>query len=144
MPPFRNPFNKKPPVVNGVSTITDENSRPSLGAHSDQASGRPSYAGSRASSSLSIKPRKEETAEYKLSGVCPMTRMEFQDRADPRHSVVNDSGVYLPVSILQDLPRYHTSTMALINAIAFTARKKGLLAEITHIYHVLQSSKHAQ
>lgn len=70
MPPFRNPFNKKPPVVNGVSTIADENVRPSLGVRGDQASEKSSYAGSRASSSLSIKPRKEETAEYKLSGVC--------------------------------------------------------------------------
>lgn len=80
MPPFRNPFNKKPPVVvNGVSTIADENVRPSLGARGDQASERSSYTASRASSSLSIKPRKEENAEYKLS-------------------VVNDSGVYLPPS----------------------------------------------
>lgn len=79
MPPFRNPFNKKPPIVNGVPSVTDENVRPSLGVRGDQASERSSYTGSRASSSLSIKPRKEETAEYKLS-------------------VVNDSGVYLPPS----------------------------------------------
>lgn len=79
MPPFRNPFNKKAPIVNGVPTIADENIRPSLSVRGDQASERSSYTGSRASSSLSIKPRKEETAEYKLS-------------------VVNDSGVYLPPS----------------------------------------------
>ena len=101
MPPFRNPFNKKAPIVNGVPTTEDENVRPSLDARSDHASERSSYAGSRASSSLSIKPRKEETAEYKLSGVWPkhsVTRVNLEDRADPRHSVVNDSGVYLPVS----------------------------------------------
>ena len=106
MPPFRNPFNKKPPIVNGVPTVTDENVRPSLGVRGDQASERSSYTGSRASSSLSIKPRKEETAEYKLSGDCSkysITRMKLRDRANPRHIVVNDSGVYLPVSNGQDL-----------------------------------------
>lgn len=77
MPPFRNPFNKKPPVVNGLPTVADENFRPSLGARGDQASERSSYAGSRASSSLSIKPRKEETAEYKLSGVYPYDPREI-------------------------------------------------------------------
>ena len=101
MPPFRNPFNKKAPVVNGLPTTADENVRPSLGVRSDHASERSSYAGSRASSSLSIKPRKEETAEYKLSGVWPkhgVTDMKLESRADPTHLVVNDSGVYLPVS----------------------------------------------
>ena len=66
MAPFRNPFNKKPPVVNGISTANDENIRPSLGVRGDNAS-QSSYTGSRASSSLSIK-KKEEPSEYKLSG----------------------------------------------------------------------------
>lgn len=102
MPPFRNPFNKKASLVNGAPTTADENVRPSFGVRSDHTSDKSSYSGSRASSSLSIKPRKEETTEYKLSGVCPkraMTRMKLEDRADLRYSVVNDSGVYLPVSI---------------------------------------------
>ena len=106
MPPFRNPFNKKAPVVNGVPTTADENVRPSLGVRSGQASERSSFTGSRASSSLSIKPRKEETAEYKLSGVWPkhsVTDMKLEDRANPRHSVVNDSGVYLPVSCPKEI-----------------------------------------
>lgn len=101
MPPFRNPFNKKASPVNGVPATADENVRPSLGVRSDHASERPSYAGSRASSSLSIKPRKEETAEYKLSGIWPNMRLE--DRADPELLVVNDSGVYLPVGVPEGL-----------------------------------------
>ena len=86
MPPFRNPFNKKPPLVNGVPNIADENIRPSLGLRADQASEKSSYTESRTSSSLSIKPRKEEAAEYKLSGLCPrysMTRTKLEPRADP-------------------------------------------------------------
>ena len=106
MPPFRNPFNKKAPPVNGVPTTADENVRPSLGVRSDHASERSSYAGSRASSSLSIKPRKEETAEYKLSGMWPkhcVTKMKIEDRADSILLVVNDSGVYLPVGVPEEL-----------------------------------------
>jgi len=67
MPPFRNPFGKKAPVFNGTS-VQDENVRPSIAVTGDQASQKSSYAGSRASSSLSIKGRKEEPSEYKLSG----------------------------------------------------------------------------
>ncbi|KAL9071645.1 MAG: hypothetical protein Q9161_004070 [Pseudevernia consocians] len=81
MPPFRNPFNKKPPVVNGVPTFADENVRPSLGVRGDQASERSSYTGSRASSSLSIKPRKQETAEYKLSGPSPPEKKSFWQKS---------------------------------------------------------------
>ena len=83
MPPFRNPFNKKPPIVNGVPSVTDENVRPSLGVRGDQASERSSYTGSRASSSLSIKPRKEETAEYKLSGDCPQILYHPHETSGP-------------------------------------------------------------
>ncbi|KAL8715263.1 MAG: hypothetical protein Q9220_001221 [cf. Caloplaca sp. 1 TL-2023] len=77
MPPFRNPFGRKPPVVSGVGSIHDENTPPSK-LNGDATSQRSDYASSRASSSLSIKKR-EEPSEYKLS-------------------VVNDSGVYLPPS----------------------------------------------
>lgn len=77
MAPFRNPFGRRPPTVNGTNALQDENAPPSK-LNGDVASQRPSYASSRASSSLSIK-RKDETNEYKLS-------------------VVNDSGVYLPPS----------------------------------------------
>ncbi|KAL8700584.1 MAG: hypothetical protein Q9224_000900 [Gallowayella concinna] len=77
MPPFRNPFGRKPPVVNGPTSLQNENTPPSR-LNGDTASERPGYASSRASSSLSIK-RREEPSEYKLS-------------------VVNDSGVYLPPS----------------------------------------------
>ncbi|KAL8809685.1 MAG: hypothetical protein Q9200_003201 [Gallowayella weberi] len=77
MPPFRNPFGRKPPVVTGTTSLQNENTPPSR-LNGDTASDRPGYASSRASSSLSIKKR-EEPSEYKLS-------------------VVNDSGVYLPPS----------------------------------------------
>ena len=69
---IRNPFGRKPPVTNGVTSEQDENQRPPLA--SDQASQRSSFAGSRASSSLSIKPKNEEPNEYKLSGVSSVLR----------------------------------------------------------------------
>jgi len=81
MPPFRNPFGKKPPVANGTGPTNDENARPSLGVQ-DNAS-QSSYAGSRASSSLSIK-KKEEPSEYKLSGKhrqLTATLMELEDES---------------------------------------------------------------
>ncbi len=65
MPPFRNPFVRKPPVVNGGS---DENLRANASDGTETGSQRSEYAHSRASSSLSIKGRKEEPSEYKLSG----------------------------------------------------------------------------
>lgn len=98
MPPFRNPFGKKPPVVNGA-LVQDENVRPSLGVAGDQASQKSSYAGSRASSSKSITGRKEEPSEYKLSGREPS--MKPLNAANQDVTVVNDSGVYLPVSFSQ-------------------------------------------
>lgn len=66
MAPFRNPFGRKPPVVNGNSALQDENAPPSK-LNGDASSQRSGYASSRASSSLSIKKR-EEPSEYKLSG----------------------------------------------------------------------------
>ena len=65
MPPFRNPFGKKPPVLNGAA---DENLPPRTSDGAETRSQRSGYADSRASSSLSIKGRKEEPSEYKLSG----------------------------------------------------------------------------
>ena len=86
MPPFRNPFGKKPPVVNG-SVVQDENTRPPLSVLGDQASQKSSQAGSRASSSLSIKPRKEEPSEYKLSGKLP----SFYRKVICLQTVLNES-----------------------------------------------------
>ncbi|KAI4142202.1 MAG: hypothetical protein L6R39_005045 [Caloplaca ligustica] len=65
MPPFRNPFGRKPPIVNGRTTPHDENTPPSK-LNGDAASQTSGYASSRASSSLSIKKR-DEPSEYKLS-----------------------------------------------------------------------------
>lgn len=80
MPPFRNPFGKKPPTANGTA-VQDENVRPSLAVTRDAASQRSSYSASRASSSLSIK-RKEEPSEYKLSG--QWTELPFVMRENRR------------------------------------------------------------
>lgn len=65
--PIRNPFaSRRPPVLNGGAETNDENAAPS----SMEANGeKPDYASSRASSVLSIKSRREEPTEYKLSGV---------------------------------------------------------------------------
>jgi len=71
MAPFRNPFGRKPPALNGVNAVQDENLRPASTNPSEKGSQRGSYADSRASSSLSIKSRREEPAEYKLSGQPP-------------------------------------------------------------------------
>lgn len=89
MPPFRNPFVKKPPVLNGATTAPDENARPSLAV--DQASQRSSNNESRASSTISIKPKKEEPSEYKLSGTsftpAPIQGGPALDRADPQKNI---------------------------------------------------------
>ncbi|KAI4187771.1 MAG: hypothetical protein LQ346_005437 [Caloplaca aetnensis] len=67
MPPFRNPFGRKPPVVNGATAVQNENTPPTK-LSGDDASQRSDYASSRASSSLSIKKR-DEPSEYKLSAL---------------------------------------------------------------------------
>ncbi|MCJ1359620.1 MAG: hypothetical protein MMC33_009622 [Icmadophila ericetorum] len=77
MPPFRNPFGRKPPV-NGTITI-DENSKPPTTSGENGSATAPRTMGSRTTSALSIKPNKDEPNEFKLS-------------------VVNDNGVYLPPS----------------------------------------------
>lgn len=76
MPPFRNPFVKRTATAaaaspsSGANLIGDENARPvgANGIDKESTSLRPEYAGSRASSALSIKSRQEEPREYKLSG----------------------------------------------------------------------------
>ncbi|KAL8689983.1 MAG: hypothetical protein Q9218_004468 [Villophora microphyllina] len=90
MPPFRNPFGRKP-VVNGTPLPHDENAPPSK-LNGDAASQRPGYASSRASSSLSIK-RREEPSEYKLSVPPESTtpRQSFDSRmARPTRSSIKD------------------------------------------------------
>lgn len=94
---IRNPFNKKHPAVNGTPEIQNENARPA--STTDTASQHSSYAGSRESSSISIK-RKEEPTEYKLSGSSipsPCVRMKLME-----DGVVVNGGVYLPVSPWKD------------------------------------------
>ena len=79
MPPFRNPFGRKPPVVNGATSVEDENTPPAAPNGIEKETPRPDYAASRASSSLSIKGRKEEPSEYKLSGTVDSSnpRLEY-------------------------------------------------------------------
>ncbi|MCJ1240659.1 hypothetical protein MMC14_008663 [Varicellaria rhodocarpa] len=83
MPPFRNPFGRKPPPSNGVNTPVqpgqDENKPPTSTNGVGQSQAGTDSTGSRTSSALNIKPNKDEPNEFKLS-------------------VVNDSGVYLPPS----------------------------------------------
>lgn len=122
MPPFRNPFVKRAAAAavptSGASLIGDENARPvaANGIDKESSSSRPEYAGSRASSALSIKSRQEEPREYKLSGkewmlfsfsfsphnffhCLPVVyRGKTLTHYKPPEAVVNDSGVYLPVT----------------------------------------------
>ncbi|MCJ1252414.1 hypothetical protein MMC24_000220 [Lignoscripta atroalba] len=78
MPPFRNPFGRKP-VANSGTPSHDENTPPTAPNGLDNPPQRPDLSASRTSSALSIKKNKEEPDEFKLS-------------------VVNDNGVYLPPS----------------------------------------------
>ncbi|KAJ2897880.1 hypothetical protein MKZ38_004339 [Zalerion maritima] len=81
MPPFRNPFTRRP----GATTVTEENARPDglQPRNSHPGFERVDTVGSKASSALSVQSgrslRSIDTGDYKLS-------------------VVNDSGVYLPPS----------------------------------------------
>ena len=73
MAPFRNPFNRRPAALSGLGPVTDENARPNGDLSATKAvageNERPGYAGSRASSGISItKPRKEPD-EFKMSGI---------------------------------------------------------------------------
>ncbi|KAI1814736.1 hypothetical protein GGS20DRAFT_547151 [Poronia punctata] len=79
--PIRNPFAKRPFLTTGADAVNDENVRPGTVPQKDSSGGfeRVDIVGSRASSSWSIRTKKEDTGDYKMS-------------------VVNDSGVYLPPS----------------------------------------------
>ena len=67
MPPFRNPFGKKPPNVNGITPDQDENIPPTR-PNGLLNQGKDGTTASRTSSTLSIKPNKDEPNEFKLSG----------------------------------------------------------------------------
>ncbi|KAH9891533.1 hypothetical protein F4778DRAFT_751991 [Xylariomycetidae sp. FL2044] len=82
MPTIRNPFAKR----NGTDPVTNENVRPSLMITRDAQHGfeQVGTVGSRASSAWSIRSAKsQDTGDYKMS-------------------VVNDSGVYLPPSPVEE------------------------------------------
>lgn len=101
MPPFRNPFVKKPPVTNSATFVGDENTRPAAANGFEKNLSRPDYAGSRASSALSIKAGKQEPREFKLSGRLGHLFSQPLVFAADAGAVVNDSGVYLPVQFPQ-------------------------------------------
>ena len=77
-----NPFNRRSTA--GTPDIQDENVRPSLAVPKDSYSGfeRVDTVGSKASSALSIRSGRS------------------QDNGDYKMSVVNDSGIYLPVRFI--------------------------------------------
>ena len=104
MPTLRNPFRKAGAPLGGLESVNDENSRPV----SQHPAERASFPGSKSSVSiLSLKSKREETNEYKLSGTSRLNhkpkRMTWQPRDHAKLTktcaVVNDSGVYLPVCI---------------------------------------------
>lgn len=66
MPPFRNPFVRRPPPINGITNGVDENTPPTKDKLVSPSE-RPGYSSSRASSAVSIKPPKEPD-EFKMSG----------------------------------------------------------------------------
>ncbi|CAJ2513322.1 Uu.00g014410.m01.CDS01 [Anthostomella pinea] len=80
--PIRNPFAKRP----GALEVNDENIRPGLLSPKDASAGfeRVDTVGSRASSAWSIRSGRS------------------QDNGDYKMSVVNDSGVYLPPSPIEE------------------------------------------
>ena len=75
MPPFRNPFNRRPAALSGLGgPVTDENARPaSNGAvvKPTSAEEQPGYGSSRGSSALSIPRASKEPDEFKMSGGWP-------------------------------------------------------------------------
>ena len=103
MPPFRNPFGRKPPNAGGVAptSIQDEETRPATQDLPEDGIKRSDMTASRTSSAMSIKPSREEPSEYKLSGsssiAASASRVALESRTNSE-AVVNDSGVYLPVS----------------------------------------------
>ncbi|KAL8938007.1 MAG: hypothetical protein Q9211_003408 [Gyalolechia sp. 1 TL-2023] len=96
MAPFRNPFGRRPPTVNGTTGLQDENAPPSK-LNGDAASERPSYTSSRASSSLSIK-KKDEANEYKLSALSSREEKLLVAFPNLVHYVIEPSSPVLPQS----------------------------------------------
>lgn len=101
--PIRNPFARRPILATGADVANDENARPAAHIPKDSSSGfeRVDIVGSRTSSAWSIHSTKgRDNGDYKMSGELPTAdhtnkaHMAYQFRCQ----VVNDSGVYLPVS----------------------------------------------
>lgn len=107
MPPFRNYFSRKTGAANGTEPANDENARPGSRDATRNGFTRPEGLGTKSPSALSIKRSIEEPIEYKLSGVfqaIPSTVYRAgralrigEEMLTRACTVVNDSGVYLPV-----------------------------------------------
>ena len=69
MPPFRNPFNRRPAPLSSLPPVNDENARPgSANGPVKAADERPTNGASRTSSGVSIPKTKKEPDEFKMSG----------------------------------------------------------------------------
>ncbi|SLM35620.1 hypothetical protein LPUS_04947 [Lasallia pustulata] len=90
MPPFRNPFGRRPQPPNDPIPGQGEDTPAAAPNGQAKAPQRSDLTNSRTSSALSIKANKDEPNEFKLS-------------------VVNDSGVYLPPSPPEKKSFWHRS-----------------------------------
>lgn len=94
--PIRNPF-RKAGVVSGLDPVNDENSRPgSKQGQPDRGFERIPLPSSKSSTSiLSIKSKREEPNEYKLSGMMPSHAHAIKRRtvlAYPQTAKYTDNG----------------------------------------------------
>lgn len=111
MPPFRNPFGRRPAPTNDSTPGQGENTPGAPLNGQAKEPQRSDYTSSRTSSALSIKANKDEPNEFKLSGMsiailrqCRVPALcvfLLESYACTDHvAVVNDSGVYLPVHFI--------------------------------------------
>jgi len=98
--PIRNPFAKRPDVQVGLQPPSENNVRPLSQNSTRLTFERVDTVGSKSSSAMSIKSsRSQEPVEYKMSGIRLAPLDEREMLIDHLFKlVVNDSGVYLPVS----------------------------------------------
>ena len=101
--PIRNPFSKRPDVQTGLQPPSEDYVRPLSQNGTKPTFEKVDTVGSKASSAMSIKSgRSQEPAEYKMSGMfCDFGRKSAGLIDHLPQTVVNDSGVYLPVSSRQ-------------------------------------------
>ena len=69
MPPFRNPFGRRPPPTNDPTLGQGENTPAAPLNGQAKEPQRSDFTASRTSSALSVKANKDEPNEFKLSGM---------------------------------------------------------------------------